>query len=521
MVAGACGPSAPPVDVVELARGNGPDPETLDIHRARSEPALNILRDLYDGLVGETSAGTPEPGVATSWQWSTDGLELVFELRDTARWSNGDPVVADDFVFAFRRLVDPATASPYATMLAPLAGADEIVAGAQPPDHLGIRADGSHRLVMHFARPAPYLLQALTHPSTFPMHRPSFDTHGARFAKPGHLVSNGAYRLTEWVVGSHVTADRNTHSWRDDVAIDRVRYLHIADESSELKRFRAGELHLTYTVPSRQIDAMRAAYGDQLKIGTVLNTYFYGFNVTREPFADNPGLRKALSMAVDRERLVNRITGAGERPAYALVPPGTANYTVQSPPWVAWDTAKRHAEARRLYAEAGYGDEEPLAIEVRYNASQLHERIAVAVAAMWRDVLGVETRLYAEEWKVFVQNRRAREVTEIFRAGWIADYNDAQNFAQLLASDSPLNDSGWSNAAYDTLLRAAGAETRTDERRRLLEHAERLAQAEQPLMPLYYYVSRHLVSPRVAGWTHHPLDRHDTRHLALVPADGG
>ena len=509
-----CGADAVP-DGPQLTRGNGAEPESLDIHKSRSESSANILRDLYEGLVAQDADGTLVPGVAESWRTSADGLRWDFTLRDDARWSTGEPVVASDFVYAFRRLVLPATGAAYAQMLDPLANADAIAAGNAPPESLGVEAPNDRTLVLKLRYHAPYLPGVLTHPSTFPLHRASMAQHGDAFSRPGNLVSNGAYVLSEWVVGLHVAATRNGHYWRDDVRIDRVRYVHLADANAELNRFRAGELDITYTVPSAQLDMVRGKHGDALHVAPVLNTYFYGFNLTRPPFKDAPELRRALSMAVNRELLVERITGAGEVPAYGLVPPGVHNYTPQQPGWADQDMVERLAEARRLYAAAGYDDENPLEIEIRYNTGQLHQRIAVAIAAMWEGNLGARVTLYNEEWKVFLRNRRGKRVTEVFRAGWIGDYNDAWTYAQLLDSTSPLNDTGYASAEYEATLNAAAAETRPAERRRLLEHAERLMLVDQPLMPLFFYVSKHLVSPRVTGWQAHVMDHHDTRHLGL------
>ncbi len=517
LVAGCGGETSAP-EGTELKRGNGAEPESLDIHKSRSESSANILRDLFEGLVAQDADGTLVPGVAESWRISADGLRWEFTLREDARWSTGEPVVAGDFVYAFRRLVLPATGAPYAQMLDPLANAEAIAAGEAPPESLGVEAPDERTLVLALRYHAPYLPGVLTHPSAFPLHRASVEEHGDAHARPGKLVSNGAYTLTDWVVGSHVAAVRNPHYWRDDVRIDRVRYVHLADASAELSRFRAGELDITYTVPSAQLDLVREKHADALRIAPVLNTYFYGFNLTREPFKDKPALRRALSMAVNRELLVERITGAGEVPAYGLVPPGVHNYTPQRPAWANLSMPERLDEARRLYAEAGYDADNRLELEIRYNTGQLHQRLAVAIAAMWEGNLGARVTLYNEEWKVFLRNRRGKRVTQVFRAGWIGDYNDAWTYAQLLDSTSPLNDTGYASAEYEATLNAAAAETRPAERRRLLEHAERLMLVDQPLMPLFCYVSKHLVSPRVTGWQDHVMDHHDTRHLALKEA---
>jgi oligopeptide transport system substrate-binding protein len=500
-----------------LHRGNGNEPESLDPHSARTDSASTILRDLFEGLTTLDPSGALERGVAESWRISDDGRTYTFTLRGEARWSNGAPVTAGEFLFAFRRLVDPATASPYAQMLEPVVNARRIVAGELPPERLGVEAPDERTLVVSLESPTPYLLGIFTHQSTFPLHPPNLAEAGEGFTRPGTLVSNGAFRLAEWVVGSHVTAVRNPH-YRDDAgnAIDEVRFHHIVDQSSELKRYRAGELHFTYTVPPEQFGWIRENLPDDLRISPALHVYYYGFNLTRPPFEDNLALRKALSMAIDREQIAGKILGRGELPAYGWVPPGIADYGSQSFEYAGWDRERRLAEARRLYAEAGYSPKNPARFELRYNTGGDHERIAVAMQSMWKDHLGAEASLLNEEFRVLIQNMREKKLTEMFRSSWIGDYDDAYTFAQVMDSRFGLNMSGYDNPAYDRLLAEAAAETDLARRRRLLEEAERMMLADHPLMPIYFYVNKHLVRPEVRGWQDNVMNYHYSRHLSLA-----
>jgi oligopeptide transport system substrate-binding protein len=488
-----------------LRAGNGPEPETLDPHRSEGVSASNILRDLYEGLCNVAPDGRIVPGAASHWEIAPDGRRYVFHLRKEGRWSNGDPLTAEDFVAGLRRSVDPATGSSYSQMLAPILHAPDILTGRRPVEDLGVEALDAHRLQIRLTAPAPYLLGLLTHATTFPIHRASLAQHGAGFARPGRLIGNGAYRLHDWVVQSQVTLRRNPHYWNDaSTRIDEVVYVPTENQSSELKRYRAGELDYTYEIPLVQAPWIRRQFGDELRIAAYSGTYFYGFNVTRPPFRDNPALRHAL------------MHGAA-LPAWSWVPPGTWNYEPQRPDWADWPAARRLAEARRLYAAAGYSADRPLEVELRYNTHDDHKRIAIVIAAMWKQHLGVRTRLVNEEFKVFLNNRKLRAITEIFRASWIADFDDATSFAEILHSRHGQNDQGYANSGYDGLLARAAVEADLVRRRSLLEQAERLMLADAPLIPIYFYVSKHLVKPWVQGWQDNLLDYHYSKDLWLLP----
>jgi len=502
-----------------LHRGNAAEPQSLDPHRAQGLPSQNIQRDLFEGLITEDAAGRLVPGVARAWRVSDAGTVYTFELDAHAAWSNGDPVQAGDFVFAWRRLVDPATASRYADWLAPVRHADAIRRGAMPPSALGVEAIDPRTLRVTLEGPAAHFPALLTHPAAAPLHGPDLARYGDQFARPERLVSNGAYRLHAWVPHAYIELERNPHyRLAADTRIERVRYHAIEDVEAELNRYRAGELHITDSVPLARMAWLRQHYPRDLRIAPYLGTYYLGFNLARAPFAGDPGLRLALSLAIDRNRLVRNILDTGERAACSWVPPGTHGYTPQPPAWCAWPRARQLQEAARLYAAAGYSRDRPLSVEIRYNTSANHRRIALAVAAMWRETLGVRASLVNEEWKVFLENRRGHRIDGVFRADWIADYDDALSFAAVFHSASGTNDAAWHNARYDQLIEAATREGDAGRRRDLLENAERLLLADTPLIPLYFYASKHMVQPAVAGFVDNPLDHHGTRFLRLDPA---
>jgi len=511
-----------PLQAVQvLHRGNGAEVQTLDPHRAEGVPAANVLRDLYEGLIIEAPDGRLVPGVAERWTVSEDGLVYRFQIRRSARWSNGDPVTAQDFVYGLRRSVDPATGSHYAQVLAPILNARAIIAGERPPDALGVKALDDHTLEITLEAPTPYFPGLLTHSSTYPVHRATVERHGERFSRPGLLVSNGAYRLSEWVVQSHIKLERNPHYWNDAATrIDVVYYHPIEDASAELKRYRAGEIDITETIPLQQYRWIRKHLAEELRVAPYLGTYYYGLNLTRPPFKDNPKLRRALSLAVNREILTEKITAMGEKPLYSWVPDGIPGYIPARLDYADRPHTERVAEARRLYAEAGYSPARPLTVELRYNTSENHKKVAIAIAAMWKQALGVRVRLINEEWKVFLANRKQKRVTEVFRAGWIGDYNDPFTFLEILHSRHGMNDSGYANSTYDELLDRASREPDAEKRFQLLRRAEALALADHPVIPLYNYVSKHLVKPHIGGWVDNLLDHHYSKDLYIRKPKG-
>lgn len=499
-----------------LHHGNGPEPNALDPHRAEGVSTSNIVRDLFEGLTAISPAGEVVPAAASHWNISPDGLTYTFTLRETLRWSDGSALTAEDFVAGFQRSITPATGNTYAQMLNAIRGADAVLKGA-PPTTLGVSAPDARTVVIALAAPTPYLLGLLSHPSTFPVHRASLAQWGRDFAKPGRLVGNGAYTLKDWVVQSHVELLRNPQYWDDArTTIERVSYHASEDLGAELKRYAADEYDTTYDIPLVQATAVRARYGEQLRVAAYRGSYYYGFNLSQAPFKDQAALRQALTMAVDREVIVGKVMQGLALPAYSFVPPGTFNYTPQVPAWAAWPREQKLAEARRLYAAAGYSADKPLKVELRYNTHDDHRRIALVIAAMWKQWLGVETRLVNEEFKVFLQNRKLRRITQVFRSAWIGDYDDATSFLDLLSSTHGRNDSVYRNPAYDKLIAEAAVTADPAARRRLLEAAERLVLADLPVLPIYAYVSKHLVKPWVAGWQDNPYDYHYTKDLRVL-----
>jgi oligopeptide transport system substrate-binding protein len=500
-----------------LLRGNGPEPDSLDPQKARTAEAHTVLRDLCEGLTTLAHDASPQPGGASGWSVSADGREWTFHLRPQLRWSNGEPLGAEDFVAGLQRLVDPATASEYAQLVDVIENASEVIAGRLPPGALGVRAPDVATVRIRLRSPAPYLPGLLAHPSTCPVHRPSLARYGADFTRPGLLVSNGAFVLKAWLPNSYLLLERNRQYWNDAATrLQGVRYVETVDENAELRLYRSGALHVTNVVPRGQFDWIRANLGAELHVSPQLSTYYYGFNLDRPRFGDAPGLRQALAMAIDRERLASAVLRVGELPAYGWVPPGIPGYTPQEFAWHGLTPEARLREARRLYAAAGYSPTHPLRLELRYNAGEVHNKVAIAVASMWKESLGVETRLATVEFKSLMDAIDRRDV-DVFRLAWVGDYDDAYSFLQYLKGNFGINLPHYRSAAYDALLERAAAEPEAGPRQALLEEAERRMLADTPLIPLYFYVNKHLVKPRVLGWYDNVMNVVYSKDLGLGP----
>lgn len=514
LLAACSGPAGSPGSL--LNRGIGPEPESLDPHHTRTTQAHRVQRDLFEGLVGYSATGELIPAAAERWEISADGLTYTFWIREDAAWSNGDALTAQDFVFSFRRLVDPGTAAFYAELMIAVKNAGAIIKKQKSPDTLGVHALDDQRLQILLDYPVPYFISQLALPSAYPVHAAGIAEYGDGFARAGKLVSNGAYQLKSWELGSFIELTRNPYYWNDaNTHIDRVRHHVTVDASAELYRYRAGELDITAVVPPEAYAQLASDRPDELRVAPFLGTYFYGLNLTKTTLRDKPMLRQALSMAIDRDVLTAKVTARGEKPAWGWVPPGVHNYESQQFSYALMPRAERHAMARQLYREAGFGPENPLQITIHYNTAETHERLALAVQSMWRDVLGFEATLVNEEFRVLVANIRAMEVTEIFRLSWNGDYNDAHSFLNIFESGSPSNLTGYSNPKFDALMRQAAEQVDAQARRSYLEEAEREMLDDHPVIPLYFHVSKHLVSPRVRGWQDNVLDFHYSQHLIL------
>jgi ABC-type oligopeptide transport system substrate-binding subunit len=485
----------------------------LDPAEASDTFSFDVIRDLYEGLTTESPDGAVMPGVAASWTVDPSGIQYTFQLRADAKWSNGKQIRAQDFVEAWRRVVDPKRASPVADTLRPLAGAAEIISGQSPPSTLGVTALRDDLLLVRLRQPAPYFPQLLTHSATFPV----YSEETAKSHDPGSWVSNGPYVLSKWTPGSDLRLAKNTWYWnRLNVRIANVEYVTVPDENAEFRQYRADQLDITQSVPIGALDEVRANRPNELLVAPFLATAYYAVNLRSPDFAKNLNLRKSLALAIDRGALEDKILPFGQKPAYGFVPPGTWNYDPQSWDWQNFPGPKRIAEARRLYTLAGYSVDKPLHLRVLFNSGNTIKQVAIAIASMWKQNLGVETEFLEEEYRVFLESRKDTSRWEIARLGWTADYNDAGNFLDTLRAGSPNNDSKYDRREYDSLLDRAASTVDPSDRRHLLEDAERLMLSDYPIMPIYFYSSKRLIKPYVKGARANPLNRLYSQHLEIA-----
>jgi oligopeptide transport system substrate-binding protein len=499
-------------DVV-LRRGLGGEPESLDPSAAADNFSVQVVQDLYEGLVREGLNGEIIPGVASSWVVNASGTKYTFQIRPSARWSNGQSVRAKDFVSAWQHVVDPKSGSPVSNDLRLIGGAPAIIAGRSLPASLRAVATNDNELVVELEQPAPYFLQLLAHSSTFPV----FSDLAAKAHNAHDWVSNGAYILSDWRPGTRLDLVKNEEYWdRAEVHIPRVQYQIATDQYAQFAAYRAGQLDLTDTIPANALPALRAEHPNEVVIAPYSAIAYYGLNMTAPPFANNLKLREALAMSIDRRRLVGTLA-VGQVPAFGFVPPGIWNYDSVPLGWKDLPDSDRLAEAKRLYKEAGYSPSEPLRLRLLLNSNPSIKQTATLVAAMWREELGVETILTDEEFRVFLQSRRDKKRWDVLRLSWNADYNDASNFLDIFRSDSVNNDTGYSNVSFDTALNMATATPDPDARRNLLENAERIVLTDYTAIPLYFLVSKHLVKPYVLGFKPNPFDRVRSQSLTVAP----
>ena len=507
------GPSAetsPKSIDLALRRGVGGEPASLDPGQAADTFSFEVIRDLYEGLATELPDGTVVPGVASSWTVNASGTQYTFQLRHDAMWSNGTRVRAKDFVEAWRRVVDPKRASPVADTLRSIAGAAAIIRGRLPPSSLGVTATRDDLLVVELDRPTPYFPQVLTHSATFPV----YSEGTAKSHNPNNWVSNGPYVLANWTPGSKLRLQRNLWYWdRANVRIPHVEYIPIPDENAEYQQYRAGQLDITQSVPSSALDSVRAERPNELLVAPFLATAYYALNLRSPYFATNLNLRKSLALAIDRIALETTILPFGQRPAYGFVPPGTWNYDPQSWEWHNLSNSERIEKARRLYELAGYSVRKPLRLRVLFNSNNSIKQVAIAIASMWKQTLGVDTDLLDEEYRVFLDSRRDTAKWEVARLGWTADYNDAGNFLDILRSGSPNNDAQYVRPEFDELLDHAASSADSSDRRRLLQDAENMMLADYPILPIYFFSSKRLIKPYLKGAKANPLNRLYSKHL--------
>jgi oligopeptide transport system substrate-binding protein len=481
--------------------GNDADPTSLDPPRTELTGENNILQDMFVGLVTGDAAFRPIPGMATSWSTSPDGLVWTFKLRE-AQWSDGAPVTANDFAFAFRRLEDPKTASSYAYLFYLIKGAEAVNGGKAALDTLGVKAPDPHTFQITLNHPAPYLPEMLMHQIVMPVPEHVVKRWGDAWVQPAHMVANGAYTLTSWTLGDRIVLQKNPRFYdAAHVCLDRVSYYPTPDHVSAERQVRVGELDMTTDFASSRAKFLRRPDQIPAYVHTPpwLGVQYLTFN-THIPALADQRVRLALSMAVDRDFITRKLLGAGQPTQYNFVPKGTANYApIADPVWATWPLVRRQAEARRLLAAAGYGPAHPLKFELKYRHDDDGDVASLAMQSDW-SAIGVKAALAPVEAQIFYQDLNIRDF-EVGYAAWIADFNDPLTFLGLFKSDAgSQNYSDYKSASYDALLAQADQQTDLAARAALLEKAEVLPMQAVTVAPIYGYATRALINPAITGW---------------------
>jgi oligopeptide transport system substrate-binding protein len=497
-----------------LHRGNGAEPETMDPQKSTGVTEANIQYEIFEGLTTYTPDGQVTPGVAKSWDISDDGKTYTFHLRDS-KWSNGDPVTAADFVYSFQRLVDPAIAADYAPIADPIVNAEAIRKGEEKDlGKLGVKAVDDKTFEVTLSKPAPYFLGLIRHNTFLPVNKAVVEKFGQDWTKPGNIVGNGAFTMQEWTPQASMTLVKNPNYYdAANVKLDKIVYYPTEDISEEFKRFRAGELQITYEVPSDQVKWIEENMKDEYEAKPYLGTYYYVVNTTREAGAKKE-VREALALAIDREIIADKVTQGSFLPAYSWVPPGTPDYTTQYLSFKDMPMGERLTKAKELMKAAGYGPDNPLKIEILYNTSENHKKIAIAVQNMWKSI-GVDATLNNQEWQVYLDTRD-NKAFDVARAAWIGDYADPVTFLDLFLSDAgPRNDAGYNNADFDKLVKDSFNIADPKARMADLEKAEGIFLADLPIIPILHYKTKHMVSKKVQGWAYNNLDFHLGRYMSI------
>jgi oligopeptide transport system substrate-binding protein len=501
-----------------LNRGNRFEPATLDPHKFQTHYEANVILDLFEGLLTYDAEGRPTRGVAESWKVSEDGRTWTFRLQSGLAWSDGTALTAEDVVYSFRRMADPKTAAQYAQLFYVVENFQAANTGAMPPDKIGVSAPDPVTVVFKLNAPAPYLPALLANAFAAVIPRHAVAKHGAEWVKPGVMVSNGAFALKTWSPNDRIELARNPKfRAADEVRLDRVVFSPTENLSAGFARFRAGELDMQIDFPLAQLDMLRAEMPAETKITPNLLTYYLALN-TKNPKLSDVRVRRALSLAVERDVLTNRVTRAGELPAFTFVPPRMADFPAWTHVDAGLNATQRLATAAKLLAEAGYGKNKPLTVTYSFSNTEDLKRIAVAVAGMWKRV-GVETELLGREGRVHFASLKSGDYEAGF-AGWAADFNDASTFLYTLQSTTVnSNYSRYANAGFDALMARAAQEKNHVTRGQLLQQAEKTALADQPIIPLYTGMARNLVAKRVAGWTPNAMDFNLSRYMTVTKRD--
>ncbi|NEG66186.1 oligopeptide ABC transporter substrate-binding protein OppA [Pantoea agglomerans] len=484
----------------QIVRHIKDEPASLDPLKAVGLPEIQVIRDLFEGLTNQDAQGKIVPGVAQSWS-SSDNKTWVFTLRNNARWSNGDPVTAQDFVYSWQRLVDPKNSSAFAWFagLSGIENAAAITKGEMTPDKLGVVAQSKNQLKVTLDRPVPWFPALVANVALFPVPQKIIAQQGDSWTSPGKLVGNGAYQLSERVVNEKIVLARNPHYWDDAHSVlTKVTFVPINEESSATKRYRSNDIDITESFPKNMYALLKKTLPGEVYTPDQLGTYYYAFNTQKGPTAD-VRVRKALSWSIDRKVIAEKVLGTGEKPAWHFTPDVTAGFKPLPTFMQQHDQNSLNAQAKSLLAAAGYGPGKPLKLKLLYNTSESHQKIAIAVASMWKKNLGVDVTLENQEWKTYIDSRNSGNF-DVIRASWVGDYNEPSTFLNLLTSGNSSNIARFNNADYDAVIAKASRETSDQVRNSDYNRAEQILAEQAPIAPIYQYTNGRLIKPWVKGY---------------------
>ncbi|MGR5362512.1 ABC transporter substrate-binding protein [Vibrio mediterranei] len=484
----------------KIVRGNDAEVATLDPANAEGLPEMHVLRDLFEGLVIQDSEGNVIPGVAESWETS-DNKTFVFHLRKDAKWSNGDPVTAQDFVYSLKRAADPnfASANGWYLKLTKIKNIQDIINGEAPLDSLGVKAVDDYTLKYELDSQVPYFVAMTAHSSMMPVHKSNLEQFGDKWTRPGNMVSNGAFVLKNWVINERIELARNTQYWDNEhTVLNQVTYIPFESQTAAMNRYASGEVDITSDVPTAMAPKLKKEQPDAYTVVPLLCTYYYAFNTTKAPFND-PKVRQAVSYTIMRDVITDGVTQVGNLPAYTFAHKYVAGFDATQPDYSKWTQKQRDEKAKKLLAEAGYNDANPLDIKLLYNTSESNKSIAVAIASMLNKNLGAKVELENQEWKSYLVARREGNF-DVLRTSWCGDYNEASTFLSLMTSDNAGNRAFYKSKAYDKIIDGALAATTDVERARFYDQAESLLAQDMPIAPIYYYMQARLVRPTVGGF---------------------
>ncbi|MBD1228464.1 ABC transporter substrate-binding protein [Xenorhabdus griffiniae] len=496
----------------EIVRNNGSFPASLDVHKVESNVELNIIHDFFDGLVYSDRKGHIEPRLAERWE-TNDHQTWRFHLRKGAKWSDGSPITAHDVVFSWRRLLDPEMGSPYGSYLgtAHVVNANDILLGKKKAEELGVKALDDFTLEVKLDKPVAYFLQMLTHPILVPVSATAVKKYGDKWTHPDVFVGSGAFKLSEWKVNENVIGIRNPHYWDDkNTVINKVTYLAITSEKSDLNRYLAGEIDMTMTIPLDSFASLKKTLSDQVHVNSMLSTYYYVFNTQKPPFND-VRVRKALSLAIDRDVIADKVLGMGQLPAFDILPPNIGGITLSPPEYASWTQAQRVEKARELLSEAGFSEKNPLKFNLLYNTRESHKKLAIAVTSMWKQNLGVQASLQNQEWKVMLDNMHQNKF-DVVRYAWTADYNSPMSFLDTFLTGSSHNIPQYANNDFDQAVIKAGETNDIVYYQKAMD----IFNHDIPVIPVYYYVSNRLVKPYIGGFYVTPMDYISTKDLYVI-----